>query len=142
MRPARKSGEAEPAARAKRALEDGATTLGAQLARSVQGGWRRMSPSRRARLEQLAANVKQRAREQRGGVEPESTAPAPPAANVPRTGAPVVSAAGDREVSEVEVHDLRADLARELERLADASITATRGPGGVAGEAASADGQA
>lgn len=89
-----------------------------------------MSPSRRAKFEQLAANVKERAVEPRGEV-----------ADRPVDREVVVPV--DREVSEVEVHDLRADLARELERLADASIRARRGPGGsVAGGAASADGQA
>jgi hypothetical protein len=118
MPPAGRSGAPEPTARAKRALEHGATALGAQLARSLHGGWRRMSPSRRAKLEQLAANVKERANEQ------------------------VASTKAQTDVSEVEVHDLRADLARELERLANADISAARGPGRVTGEAASADGQA
>jgi hypothetical protein len=118
MPPAGSNGEPESAARAKRALEHGATALGAQLARSLHGGWRRMSPSRRARLEQLAANVKQRATEQVASVEAQT------------------------DVSAVEVHDLRADLARELERLADADVSAARGPGHVTSEAASADGQA
>ena len=82
-----------------------------------------MSPSRRARLEQLAEQVRQRAFEQR------------------RADPIIAPAKADSELSEIEVHDLRADLARELERLADADISAARGPGGVASDAASADGQ-
>ncbi|HYI99139.1 MAG TPA: hypothetical protein VEX36_05600 [Thermoleophilaceae bacterium] len=141
MSPARQRRESEPAARARRALERGATTVGAQLARSVEGGWRRMSPSRRAKLERLAANVRERAVEQRGEADRhtadlDSRGPSQPVAD------PVVAPAkADSDVSEIEVHDLRADLARELERLADADISAARGPGGVASDAASPDGQ-
>jgi hypothetical protein len=123
MPPVRNDGGSRAGARARHALERGATTLGVQLARSVEDGWRRMSPSRRAKLEQLAANVRERKVEQRGAI-------VPPPANVAA------------EVSDVEVHDLRADLARELERLAHADIRAARGTGGVASDAASADGQA
>ena len=38
-------------------------------------------------------------------------------------------AEADPEVSEIEVRDLREDLARELERLASADIRASRGRG-------------
>jgi len=37
-----------------------------------------------------------------------------------------------RDVSEIEVRDLRADLARELDRLAGAEISASRGSGKLA----------
>lgn len=46
------------------------------------------------------------------------------------------------EISPIEVRDLRADLTRELERLAGAEIRASRGPGHLAGGAHTADGQA
>jgi len=46
------------------------------------------------------------------------------------------------DVSEFEVRDLRAELARELERLAGADIRASRGDGKLAGETPSADGHA
>ena len=149
MSPRRQRRESEAADLAKRALERGATTLGAQVARSVQGGWQRMSPARRAKLEQLAASIRERT------VEPHAAnvrarAAAPPAAEPPSDWkAPepsrraTAARPGEPEVTEVEVRDLRADLARELERLAEANIHAARGPGdNVAGEAASADGQA
>jgi hypothetical protein len=108
-----------------------------------------MSPARRARLEQLAANVRERAGEPHAA-SVRARAAEPPAAEPPNEwNAPepsrraTAARPGEPEVSEVEVRDLRADLARELERLADANIHAARGPGGsVAGEAASADGQA
>lgn len=142
MPPARKSGEQEPAARAMRALERGATTLGIQVARSFHGRWRRKPASRRAKLEALAANVKERALDLRGEPDARSAGLELRDANERLADAMVASAKADPDVSEVEVRDLRADLARELERLADADIRAARGPGRVAGETASADGQA
>lgn len=97
-----KSGGQDAAARAMRALERGATTLGAQVARSVQERWARLPADRREKLEALVP---------------------------PRP-----------DVSEIEVRDLRAELARELDRLAGADISASRGTGKVAGEAPPADG--
>ena len=44
-----------------RALERGATTLGVQVARSVQDRWRRMPAARRTKLQGLAANVREQA---------------------------------------------------------------------------------
>lgn len=98
------SGGQEPAARAKRALERGATTLGSQIARSVQKRWANMPADRREKLEALV----------------------PP----------------QPDVSAVEVHDLRAELTRELDRLAGANIRASRQSDRVAGEAPPVDGQA
>jgi hypothetical protein len=83
-----------------RALERRATTLGIRVARSARQRWQRMPPERRAKLEGLAESVMR---------PPVATTP-PPA-----------------EVTEVEVRDLRAELARELDRLADADISASRG---------------
>jgi hypothetical protein len=136
------SGGQEPAARAVRALERGATTLGIQVARSVYSRWRRMPAARRAKLEGLAANVKERALDLRGEPDQRSAGQELRVANEQLADAIVESAAADPEVTEIEVRDLRAELARELDRLADADIAASRGPGNVPGEAASADGQA
>lgn len=61
-------------------------------------------------------------------------------AAVPSVSEPAATVPSD--VSDIEVRDLRAQLTRELERLANADIAASRGPGGVAGETASADEQA
>jgi hypothetical protein len=94
-----KSGGHESAARALRALERGATALGAQVARSVQERWAQLPEERRTKLEALVP---------------------------PRP-----------DISEIQVRDLRDDLARELKRLAEADISASRG----AGKAPSADGQ-
>lgn len=106
-----------------------------------------MSPARRAKLEQLAANVRERAVEPRAA-NVRAQAAEPPAAEPPSDPKPPApnrapaARPSDTEVSDIEVHDLRADLARELERLAKANISAARGTGGVTGEAASTDGQA
>jgi len=89
-----KSGGQDAAARAMRALERRATTLGAQVARSVQERWARLPADRREKLEALVP---------------------------PRP-----------DVSEIEVRDLRAELARELDRLAEADISASRGTGKLA----------
>jgi hypothetical protein len=106
MRSGAKTDGQDPAARAMRALERRATTLGVRVARSVHDRWRRMPATRRTKLEGLAANVKRQA----------VGTPPPP------------------EVSEIEVRDLRAELARELDRLANADIRASRGGGKLAGE--------
>jgi hypothetical protein len=125
-----KHGGQEPAARAMRALERGATAFGAQVARSVQDRWRRLPAERRAKLEGLAANVRQQAQEP------------PPRGQQPPVRPPKVAAEPttvDPDVSEIDVRDLRAELARELERLAGADISASRGTGKLAGEAPPAD---
>jgi hypothetical protein len=141
MPPAGKNGGQDSAARARRALERGATTLGVQVARSVYGRWRRMPAARRTRLEGLAANVKRQALDLRGEPDPHAAGRELRQANERLADAMVKSAAADPDVTDVEVRDLRAELARELERLADADISASRGVGNLAGELPSADGQ-
>ena len=94
----------DAAARARRALERGATTLGAQVARSIQERWAKLPEARRTKLEALVP---------------------------PRP-----------DVSEIEVRDLRAELTRELDRLAGADIRASRGGGKLAGETPPPSGQA
>ncbi len=136
-----KSGGQEPAARARRAFERGATTLGIQVARSVYSRWRRMPAARRAKLEGLAADVKERALDLRGEPDQRVAGDELRQANVQLADAMVKSAAADPDVSEIEVSDLRAELARELERLAGANITASRGSGKLAGDTPSPDGQ-
>jgi hypothetical protein len=95
MPSAGKSGGQDPAGRALRALERGATALGVQVTRSVNDWRRRQAASRAPR-------------------------PAPEVAVA-------MPAAGERDVSDIEVRDLRAELASELERLAEADIRASRG---------------
>ncbi len=132
------SGGRESAARVARAVERGTTTLGVQLARSLYGRWRRMPAERRSRLEGLAADVRERAL----GSDRPSGDHGPGASGDRLPDAIVAAAKLDPEVSDIDVRDLRAELARELERLAGADIRAARGPGGVAGEKASGGGEA
>ena len=96
-----------------RTLERAATTLGIQVARSIHSRWRR-TPARRAQLERLVANVERQ---------------------------PVAPAAVDPDVGAIEVRDLRAELTRELDRLARADIGASRGSGKLAGERPSSGGR-
>ncbi|MEX1143005.1 MAG: hypothetical protein WD993_09630 [Thermoleophilaceae bacterium] len=132
MPPSGKSEGPDPAERAVRALERGATTLGVGVARSLYSRWRRMPAGRRAQLERLADNVKERALDARGDTDAEAAGRELRDANERLADAMVESAQADPELSEVEVTDLRADLARELDRLADADIKASRGPGRIA----------
>jgi hypothetical protein len=92
-------------------IERGATQIGVAVARSLYGRWRQMPEVHRAKLERIAEDVKARALDVRS--EPAQLS--------------------GPEVTDVEVHDLRADLARELERLAGGEVKASRGSGNVAG---------
>ena len=112
-----------------RKLVGDTVVLGVHVARSLYGRWRRMSGAARQALEPLAEDVKERALELRGVVEPSEAQRGLREANERLADAMVETAAADPEVSEIEVRDLRDDLARELERLASADIQASRGPG-------------
>ncbi len=139
----KRSSSLAPGGLAGRALERWATALlGIQVARSLYARWRRMSAPERAPLEHLAIEVKERARDLHGEVDPESAGRELQDANERLTDAIIESAEADPEISAIEVQDLRADLARELERLAGAQIRVSRGPGQLADGAPSADGQA
>jgi hypothetical protein len=114
----------DPTVRAMRALERGATTLGVQAARAIRGRWRRMPAARRARLEGLAADVRRRvAAGTADSARAHPVLPPAPAASPPDSALD----AAELELTEIEVRDLRAELARELERIAGADIGASRG---------------
>lgn len=140
MPPASKSGGEDPAARAVRAIERGATTLGITVARSLYGRWRRMSPEQRARIERLAETVKGRALDLRGEQDQRLAGRELHDANHRLADAMLESAARDPQLSEIEVRDLRDDLTRELDRLAGADIQASRGAGQAPRGKTSADG--
>ena len=110
-----------------RKLVGGTVVLGVHVARSLYGRWRRMSGTARQALEPLAEDVKERALDLRGEPDPREAEQGLREANRRLVDAMVESAAADPEVSEVEVRELRDDLARELERLATADIQASRG---------------
>jgi hypothetical protein len=122
-------GTIESAGKAVRMVEHGATVvLGVHVTRALYGRWRRMSAAARQRLEPLAEEVKGRALDLRGLIDPADAERDLREANERFAEAMVETAAADPEVSEAEVRELRADLARELERLATAEISAARGP--------------
>lgn len=142
MARAGQDGGQDSAARAARALERGATTLGAQVARSVYERWRRLPAARREKLAGLAANVRERALDSRGEAARHTPGQQPRQPGERLADPMARPAAADPGVSDVEVRDLRAELARELDRLAGADIQASRGGGSLAGEAPAPDGQA
>lgn len=107
-----------------RKLVGDTVVLGIHVARSLYGRWRRMSLGARQALEPLAEDVKERALDVRGVADPSEAERGLREANERLAGAMVETAAADPEVSEGEVRELRDDLARELQRLADADIKA------------------
>ena len=112
-----------------RKLVGDTVVLGVHVARSLYGRWRRMSGAARQALEPLAEDVRDRALDLRGVVDRSDAERGLREANERLVDAMVETAAADPEVSEIEVRELRDDLARELERLASADIQASRGPG-------------
>lgn len=95
--------------------------LGFTVARSLHGRWRRLSGPSRERLEPLAEDVRGRALDLRGSSDLERDRRDLEQASRRLADAMIDEAAGDPEVSEIEVRDLREGLAAELERLAERS---------------------
>ncbi len=110
-----------------RKLVGDTVVLGVHVARSLYGRWRRMSGAARQALEPLAEEVEDRALELRGVVDPREAERGLLEAGERLVDAMVETAAADPELSEGEVQELRDDLAIELERLASAEISASRG---------------
>jgi hypothetical protein len=142
MSPARDGGGADPAMRARRALERGATSLSIAVARSLHGRWQRMPAARRTKIEKIADDVKERALDMRGEPDQAVAGQELQVASEKLADAMVQSAQADPDVSAVQVSDLRADLARELERLAEGDIRASRGSDGAADTARRGERQA
>jgi hypothetical protein len=101
--------------------------MGFRVARGLYGRWRRMNGPDRARLQGLADEVKERALELRGTPDPARAGQDLRQAGERLADAMVESAHADPEVSDDQVAELRGDLARELERLATADVSASRG---------------
>jgi hypothetical protein len=95
--------------------------MGFTVARSLHGRWRRLSSPARERLEPLADDVRGRALDVRGAADPETDGRDLEQASRRLADAMIDDAAGDPEVSDIEVRDLRTELARELDRLAGSS---------------------
>ena len=112
-------------------LFSGATALGVRVARSLYGRWRLMPDPDRARIAGYAEDAKEKALAVRGTPAGERAAAEADlrAANESLAAAIVESAEADPGVAAEEVEALSEDLRRELERLASAEVTASRGPG-------------
>ena len=127
MPPARKV-VVDTTGRAARMVEQGATSLlGVRVARALYGRWRRMKAAEREPLGPLAEDVRERALDLRGASDREAAGHGLEKAGERLAAAMVESAESDPDVSETEVSRLRADLARELDRMASAEISASRG---------------
>jgi hypothetical protein len=104
----------------------GFVSIPVRLARTLHSRWLRMGEDDRERLAPLARDARDRALDLRGSADRESAERELNAANESLAAAIVASAEADPEVDEVEVAGLRADLRRELDRLAQADVKATR----------------
>jgi hypothetical protein len=103
-----------------------ATALGIRVARSLYGRWRVLPDARRRRIEPLAEALKARALDVRGAPDRRRASQDLDDANRSFAAALVETAEADPEVDDEEVRQLRAELRRELERLASADIKAWR----------------
>ena len=100
--------------------------LGVRVARSLYGRWSVLPDAERRRIEPLAEDLKQRALEVRGAPDRERAGEDLRAASETFAAALVETAEADPEIDAQEVHELREELRRELERLASADIKASR----------------
>jgi hypothetical protein len=98
-----------------------------RVARSLWARWRRLAAPDRERIGPLADAVKDQALRLRGSGDPERAGHALGVASGQLADAMVDAAEADPEISEADVRDLRDELARELERVAAADITAYPG---------------
>ena len=104
------------------------TALGIRVARTLYSRWRLLPEADRRRIETLAEDLKAQALAMRGAADLDKAEADLQAANEVFAAALVETAEADPEVDASEVHELREDLRRELERLADADIKAWRSP--------------
>ena len=100
--------------------------LGIRVARALYGRWRTLAPAARDRLAPLAEDAKRTALDARGSNDRGTAETDMHAASETLAAALVESAESDPEIDEIEVHRLREDLRRELERLSSADIRASR----------------
>jgi hypothetical protein len=113
---------------------DPARMLGVRVAKALYGRWRALGPAARERIAPLAEDTKRAALDARGAGDSEAAQSDLRSASQTLAAAIVESAEADPELDEVEVHRLREDLKRELDRLSSAEIKASRnvtprGPG-------------
>jgi hypothetical protein len=105
----------------------GFVSIPVRLARTLHSRWLRMGPDERERLAPLARDARDRALDLRGSGDRERAERELNAANESLAAAIVASAEADPEVDDAEVAGLRADLRRELDRLANGDVKASRG---------------
>jgi len=104
------------------------TALGIRVARTLYSRWRLLPEADRRRIETLAEDLKTQALAMRGAADVDKAEENLRSANEVFAAALVETAEADPELGASEVHELREDLRRELERLADADIKAWRSP--------------
>lgn len=104
----------------------GAAALGVRVARSLHSRWRALPKRQRAQLAPLAEAAKEQAMEARGAPDYAQAAASLRAANESLAAGLVQTAEADPAISAADVAELRGDLRRELERLADADVKAVR----------------
>ena len=104
------------------------TALGIRVARTLYSRWRLLPEADRRRIESLAEDLKSQALALRGATDLQQAEDDLRSANEVFAAALVETAEADPELGSSEVHELREDLRRELERLADADIKAWRSP--------------
>jgi len=100
--------------------------LGVRVAKSLYGRWRALGPAARERLAPLAEDAKRAALDARGADDSDAAQTDLRSASQTLAAAIVEDAEADPELDEIEVHELRRDLKRELERLSSAEIQASR----------------
>jgi hypothetical protein len=104
------------------------TALGVRVARGLYSRWRLLPEADRRRIESLAEDLKSQALALRGETDLDKAEADLRDANQLFAAALVETAEADPELGAAEVHELREDLRRELERLATADIKAWRSP--------------
>lgn len=106
----------------------GFVSLSIRLARTLHTRWLGLGPTDRERLAPLARDARDRALDLRGTNDRDQAERELKAANESLAAAIVASAEADPHVDEAEVQGLRADLRRELDRLAQAEVKASTTP--------------
>ena len=105
----------------------GAAALGVRVARTLHSRWRHLPAVDRLRLAPLAGDAKECALEVRGAADQQAAERDLRSANESLAAALIELAESDPEIDDGDVQSLRDDLRRELERLAGADISASRG---------------
>ena len=100
--------------------------LAIRVARSLYGRWRTLPEVDRRRIEPLAEDMKAKALDLRGARDRSRAEQDLHVANKTFAAALVETAEADPEIGEEDVRQLRAELRRELERLASDDVKAWR----------------